>query len=105
VAWKVPRLGQEVRDQQWNVLIRIDGDVAKVQPGTKINGAVNVGWRSLLLRWIDRQRPESASASAAALVDDPTERRSSADPGQLAARESKMRTTSDASGLMDGASE
>jgi multidrug efflux pump subunit AcrA (membrane-fusion protein) len=105
VAWKVPRLGQEVRDQQWNVLIRVDGDVPKIQPGTKINGAVNVGWRSLLWRWIDRRKPESASASAAALVDDPTERRSSADPGQLAARESKAHTASDASGLVGGVSE
>jgi multidrug efflux pump subunit AcrA (membrane-fusion protein) len=105
VTWKVPRLGQEVRDQQWNVLIRVDGDVPKVQPGTRINGTVSVGWRSLLLRWIDRQRPESASASATALVDDPTERRSSAEPAQLAARESKMRTTSEAGSLVNSARE
>ena len=104
VSWKVPRLGQEVRDQQWNVLIRVDGDVAGVQPGTKVNGAVGVGWRSLLWRWTDRHGPETASASGAVLVDDPTELRSSG-AGQLAARESKTRAMSDGGSLVNGSSE
>jgi hypothetical protein len=105
VAWKVPRLGQEVRDQQWNVLIRVDGDVAGVQPGTKINGAVDVGRRNLLWRLIDRQRLEIASASDVAFVDDPTEQRSSGAAGQLAARESRMRATSDTAGFAERAAQ
>jgi multidrug efflux pump subunit AcrA (membrane-fusion protein) len=105
VAWKVPRLGQEVRDQQWNVLIRLDGDVAGVQPGTKVNGAVGVGWRSLLWRWIDRHGPDTASASGSVFIDDPTEQRSSGAGAQLAARESRTRATSDTGGLVNGSGE
>jgi multidrug efflux pump subunit AcrA (membrane-fusion protein) len=103
VAWKVARLGQEVRDQQWNVLIRVDGDVAGVQPGTKFNGGVDVGRRSLLWRWINRQRPEIASASGTVFVDDPTEQRGSGSSGQLAKMESRMRATSAAAGFAEGA--
>jgi multidrug resistance efflux pump len=102
VAWKVSRLGQEVREQQWNVLIRLDGDVAGVQAGTKIEGAVDVGRRSLLWRLIDRKRPEIASASGVSFVDDPTEQRASGSAGQLAAAKSTMRATSNGAGLAEG---
>jgi multidrug resistance efflux pump len=102
VAWKVPRLGQEVRDQQWNVLIRVDGDVTGVQLGAKVDGAVGVGGRSFLWRWIGAHGPETASASGSVLVDDPTEQRSSAAGAQLAARNSKTLTTSDPGGFLRG---
>jgi len=103
VAWKVPRLGQEVRDQQWNVLIRVDGDATGIQSGTKIDGAVQVGWRSLLWRWIDRHKPDPAATSVAAFVDDPTERRSSGAGEQLAEPKSRVRVRSVAAGLVERA--
>ena len=105
VAWKVPRLGQEVRDQQWNVLVRLDGDASRVQAGTKIKGAVDVGHRSLLWRLIGRHGSENASASDVSFVDDPTEQRASGAASQLAATESTMRATSDGAGLAQGAGE
>lgn len=92
IAWKVPRAGQEVRDQQWNVLVRVDGDVAGVQPGAKVEAAVAIGRRSLLRRLIDRRGPEVASASGGvAFANDPTERRSSGAAGELAATDSALR--------------
>jgi multidrug resistance efflux pump len=79
VAWKVPRVGQEVRDQEWNVLVRLDGDTPGIDLGTKVDGAVAVGRRSLLGRFLDRrqQGPQSASVAGTrmALVNDPTETR------------------------------
>ena len=99
VAWKVPRAGQEVRDQEWNVLVRVDGDVAGVQPGAKVDAAVAVGRRSFLWRLIDRQAPEIASASRVAFANDPTEERVSGAAGELAA----MRPARDAPSLAEAA--
>jgi multidrug resistance efflux pump len=87
VVWKVPRAGQEVRDQEWNLLVQVDGDVAGVEPGTKVEGKVVVGHRSLLRRLLDRQGRDVASAAAArvASVADPTEQRASGVVDALAA--------------------
>jgi hypothetical protein len=89
VAWKVPRAGQEVRDQEWNLLVRVDSDVTGIEAGAKAEGAVIVGRRSFLRRLLDRQQGRQYASSVAgtrlALVDDPTEQRSSADVGDLAA--------------------
>ena len=89
VAWKVPRAGQEVRDQEWNLLVRVDSDVTGIEAGAKAEGAVVVGRRSFLRRLLDRQQGRQYASSVAgtrlALVNDPTEQRSSADVGELAA--------------------
>jgi multidrug resistance efflux pump len=82
VTWKVPRPGQEVRDQEWNVLVQIDGDVDDVRPGAKVDATVAVGRRSYLGRLVERQGPELASAAGGAFVNDPTEQRGA---GELAA--------------------
>jgi hypothetical protein len=79
VAWKVPLAGQEVRDQEWNVLVDVDGDAAPVEPGAKVEAAVAVGRRSLLRQLLDRNGAEPASEPRVAFVDDPTEQR----PGTL----------------------
>lgn len=89
VAWKVPRPGQEVRDQEWNVLVQVDGDVEDVHPGTKVEAKVAVGRRSYLLRLVDRQGPELASAAGSPFVNDPTEQRGA---GELAAAGAALRS-------------
>jgi multidrug efflux pump subunit AcrA (membrane-fusion protein) len=89
VAWKVPRVGQEVRDQEWNVLVRVASDMAGIEPGTKVKGAVVVGRRSLFGRLLDRRQRGEQSASVAgtrmAFVNDPTEERAVGALGELAA--------------------
>jgi hypothetical protein len=89
VAWKVPRAGQEVRDQEWNLLVNVDGDVSGIEAGSKVDGAVVVGRRSWIRRLLDRQHGRQYASSVAgtrlALVDDPTEQRTSGDVGELAA--------------------
>ena len=89
VAWKVPRAGQEVRDQDWNLLVQVDSDVTGIEPGTKAEGAVVVGRRSLLRRLLDRQQRggqlESVAETRLALVNDPTEQRAAGAVDELAA--------------------
>ena len=92
VAWKVPRPGQEVRDQEWNVLVRLDGDTTGIEAGTKIKGAVVVGRRSLLGRLLNRrqqgqQLASSVAGTRLAFVNDPTEQRAASALGELAATE------------------
>ena len=92
VAWKVPRAGQEVRDQEWNVLVRLDGDTTGIEAGTKIKGAVVVGRRSLLGRLLNRrqqgqQLASSVAGTRLAFVNDPTEQRAASALGELAATE------------------
>ncbi len=91
VAWKVPRAGQEVRDQEWNVLVQVDDDLAGVEPGAKVDGAVAIGRRSLLGRLAERRGPAIASASGIAFVNDPTEQRASGATGELAATDGALR--------------
>jgi hypothetical protein len=61
------------------VLVRIDSDVTGSSPARRVNGAVGVGRRSLIGRFLDRrqQGPQSASVAGTrmALVNDPTETR------------------------------
>lgn len=82
VSWKVPRPGQEVRDQDWNVLVQVDDDVEDVQPGAKVDATVSVGRRSYILRLVQREGTALASAAGSAFVNDPTEQRGA---GELAA--------------------
>ena len=84
VSWKVPRPGQEVRDQDWNVLVQVDDEVEDVQPGAKVDATVSVGRRSYISRLVQREGAELASAAGSAFVNDPTEQRASG-AGELAA--------------------
>ncbi len=90
VAWKVPRAGQEVRDQEWNLMVKVDGEVAGIEPGAKVEGSVVVGRRSLLRRMLEWRQQGRQFASVAgtriAFVNDPTELRTSSGVGVLAAR-------------------
>jgi multidrug resistance efflux pump len=85
VAWKVPLAGQQVRDQDWNVLIDLDGDAAGVEPGAKATATVAVGRRSLLRRLLGEGGP--VFEPRVAFVDDPTEQRAPGTPRELAATE------------------
>ncbi|MBY0399707.1 hypothetical protein K2X89_05390 [Myxococcota bacterium] len=74
VVWTVPVLGQEVRDQEWNVLIELEGDHSGVYVGERVTAMIDVGSRSLVQRWL---APEEAVVTEprVAFVDDPTELR------------------------------
>ncbi len=101
VTWKVPRAGQEVRDQEWNLLVQVDSDVAGIEPGSKVDGDIVVGRRSLLRRMLDRGGRQqvayaAGAASRLALVNDPTEQRSSSPLGELAATEAVPGAVGDA---------
>jgi hypothetical protein len=89
VTWKVPRAGQEVRDQDWNLLVHVDGDVTGIEAGTKVEGAVVVGRRSLLRRLLDRRQQGAQRAAVAgtrlAFVNDPTEQRAAGAVDEIAA--------------------
>jgi multidrug resistance efflux pump len=76
VTWMVPLAGQEVRDQEWNVLIQLEGDGAGVALGEKVVAAIDVGRRSLLRRWF-KPEEEVATEPRIAFVEDPTELRAS----------------------------
>ena len=96
VAWKVPRAGQAVRDQDWNLLVQVDGDVPGIESGTEAEGAVVVGRRSLVRRLLDRQQraqqPASVAGTRLAFVNDPTEQRAAAAVGELAATDAVTET-------------
>jgi hypothetical protein len=88
VAWKVPIVGQEVRDQEWNVLIQLDeGSLAAALPGSKVEATVGVGRRSLLRRLLDRGAREAVPEPRVAVVDDPTEQRAPGAVRELAVAE------------------
>jgi multidrug resistance efflux pump len=87
VAWKVPLAGQQVRDQDWNVLIDLEGDADGVEPGAKATATVAVGRRSLLRRLLGGGAG-SVFEPRVAFVDDPTELRAPGTPRELAATES-----------------
>jgi multidrug efflux pump subunit AcrA (membrane-fusion protein) len=74
VAWITPLAGQAVRDQAWNVLIRLEGNNAGFELGDKVMASIDVGRRSLLRRWLE---PADAIATGPriAMVEDPTELR------------------------------
>jgi len=104
VAWKAPRAGQEVRDQDWNLLVRVDGDVTGIEPGAKVEGAVVVGRRSLIRRLLDRRQGRqyaSVSGTRLAFVDDPTEQRAAGGVGELAASDDAI--DAGGGGLPEGA--
>jgi multidrug resistance efflux pump len=85
VAWKVPVAGQEVRDQEWNVLIELDGDAEGLEPGFEANAAVEIGRRSVLARlWSLVRGGGEVPEPRVAFVDDPTERRSGGPVRELA---------------------
>jgi len=89
VVWKVPRAGQEVRDQEWNLMVRVDGDVTGIEPGAKVEGELVVGRRSLFRRLFEGRLPGGHGIAVAgtrlAFVDDPTEQRAAGGVGDLAA--------------------
>jgi multidrug resistance efflux pump len=74
VVWRTPAAGQTVRDQEWNVLIRLDGDNAGVQLGDKVIASIEVGRRSFFRRWF-KPSDELAGGPRVAAVGDPTELR------------------------------
>jgi multidrug resistance efflux pump len=80
VAWKVPLAGQEVRDQEWNVLVDLHGDADGAEPGAKATATLDVGRRSLLRRLLGGAGSGPAAEPRVAFVDDPTEQRA---PGAL----------------------
>jgi outer membrane protein assembly factor BamB len=80
VAWKTPAAGQTVRDQDWNVLIRVDGDNTGVELGDKVIASIEVGKRSLFRRWF-KPAGEMGAGPRVAAVRDPTELSSS--PGAV----------------------
>jgi|GEM_PF-2462849 multidrug resistance efflux pump len=82
VAWSTPLAGQEVRDQEWNVLIELDGEHAGVEPGEKVMASIDVGRRSLLARWFGPSEPAAAEPRFA-FVEDPTELREPTDTRPL----------------------
>ena len=84
VIWTVPVAGQEVRDQAWNLLIRLEGDDVGAERGEKVAAVIDVGRRSLLRRWLD-PGSEVAAKPRIAFVDDPTELRASGALGELGA--------------------
>ena len=107
VAWKVPIAGQEVRDQDWNVLVDVAGDAAGVEPGTKATATVAVGRRSLLRRLLGSGGSEPEAEPRVAFVDDPTEQRAPGVPRELAvtgsATEAATVSADDAPGIAEHA--
>jgi len=79
VVWRTPLAGQQVRDQAWNVLIRLEGDNASAELGQKVMASIDVGRRSLLGRWLE-PAGEVAPAPRIAFVEDPTELRKAPEP-------------------------
>ena len=89
VAWKVPLAGQEVRDQDWNVLVDARRRRRRrSSPARRSTAAVAVGRRSLLRQLLDRDGTEPASEPRVAFVDDPTEQRAPGTLRELAVTES-----------------
>ena len=80
VVWRTPVAGQTVREQQWNVLIQLDGDNAGFELGDKVMASIEVGRRSLFRRWF-KPAGEIAAGPRVAAVGDPTELRKL--PGQV----------------------
>jgi multidrug resistance efflux pump len=76
VVWRTPVAGQTVREQEWNVLIQLDGDNAGFELGDKAMASIEVGRRSLFRRWF-KPAGEIAAGSRGAAVGDPTELRKS----------------------------
>jgi multidrug resistance efflux pump len=74
VVWSTPLAGQEVRDQEWNVLIALEGDNSGVELGEKVVASIDTGKRSLWERWF-APSDEIATAPRFAFVEDPTELR------------------------------
>jgi multidrug resistance efflux pump len=103
VAWKVPLAGQEVRDQEWNVLVQIEGEPAGTLPGAKAEAALGIGRRSLLQRLLDRGAGEAAPEPRVAFVDDPTEQRAPGALRELAAAEPAIEPADDAPDLAETA--
>jgi multidrug efflux pump subunit AcrA (membrane-fusion protein) len=85
VAWRVPVAGQEVRDQEWNVLIELAGDADHLEPGFEAHAAVEIGRRSVLRQlWSLVSDSAEVPEPRVAFVDDPTERRSAGPVRELA---------------------
>jgi multidrug resistance efflux pump len=80
VVWRTPVAGQTVREQEWNVLIQVDGDHAGFQLGDRVMASIEVGRRSLFSRWF-KPAGEMAAGPRIAAVGDPTELRKS--PGSV----------------------
>jgi multidrug efflux pump subunit AcrA (membrane-fusion protein) len=85
VAWKVPVAGQEVRDQDWNVLIELEGAAADLEPGFEAEAAVEIGRRSVMGQlWAFVTGGGEVPEPRVAFVEDPTERRSGGPIRELA---------------------
>jgi hypothetical protein len=84
VVWRTPLIGQAVRDQAWNVLIQIEDNDAGVELGEKVMASIDVGRRSLLVRWL-RPDGEIATGPRIAFVEDPTELRNPPEAESVAA--------------------
>jgi multidrug resistance efflux pump len=85
VVWMTPFAGQVVRDQAWNVLVKLEGNNAGFEIGEKVTAAIDVGRRSALERWL---KPAAVIAiePRVAFVEDPTElRKPLAPPESVAA--------------------
>jgi multidrug resistance efflux pump len=74
VIWTTPLPGQAVRDQAWNVLVKLEGNIADLEVGEKVVASIDVGRRSLLARWL-MPADEIATGPRVAFVEDPTEER------------------------------
>ena len=74
VVWKTPA-GQTVHEQEWNVLIQVDGDNAGFELGDKVMASIEVGRRSLFRRWFKPAGEIAARRRVAAIIRDPTELR------------------------------
>jgi multidrug resistance efflux pump len=74
VVWRTPAPGQTVREQEWNVLIRLDGDNRGLLLGDRVIASIDVGRRSFFRRWF-KPAGELAFAPRVAAVGDPTELR------------------------------
>ena len=72
VVWSTPLVGQEVRDQAWNVLIELEGDNAGVELGEKVVALIGIRRRSLLGRWF-APSDEVETVPRFTFVEDPTE--------------------------------
>jgi len=84
VVWRTPRIGQAVRDQAWNVLIQIEDNDAGFELGEKVIASIDVGRRSLLVRWF-KPGDEIATGPRIAFVEDPTELRNPPESESVAA--------------------
>ena len=74
VIWTTPLAGQAVRNQAWNVLVKLDGDNADLVVGEKVVASIAVGRRSFLVRWF-KPADEITTEPRVAFVEDPTELR------------------------------